>query len=107
MPRRQASRRSGLPGFPLEACGNDERDSDRLRNPGYSVALGRLSFISHQGGMFRDRDKNGNIFGAFVIVGILTLIPTLSQAGNGDEHSQEVIKHAKEEISHQGSDASS
>ena len=44
--------------------------------------------------------RTGNIFGAFVIVGILTLIPALSPAGKGDEHSQEVIKHAKEGISH-------
>jgi len=31
-PRRRASRRSGLPGSPLEARGNDERDSGQLES---------------------------------------------------------------------------
>ena len=32
-----ASRRSRLAGFPLEACGNDERNNGPLRNPGFKT----------------------------------------------------------------------
>ena len=40
--RRRASSRSECPGFPLETCGNDERERDQLRESGINLDDGRM-----------------------------------------------------------------